>query len=184
MACYLNNDFHQLVDEAFHPARNSWHRVLVFIILNSLVWWATFSVSRHYLDGSDMVENYAWGINWQWGTNKHPPLFGWITAAWFTLFPTTDWAYYLLNELSLGVAFVLLALAMRRVLTPQRVFVALTLTALATCFGADSGYKYNADTAQLPFIAGFLWAVLVAVQERRWGYYLLAGALGKLCKSH
>lgn len=164
-----------MLDEVSHTARNSWHQVLVFIRLNSLIWWAAFSISRHYLDGSDMVENYAWGMNWQWGTNKHPPLFGWIAAAWFTLFPTTDWAYYLLNEFNLGAAFVLLALALRRVLYPRQVFVALALTALATCFGADSGYKYNADTGQLPFIAGFLWAVLVATQERRSGYYLLAG---------
>ena len=164
-----------MVYKPYYPARNAWHRVLVFILLNSLIWWAAFSVSRHYLDGADMVENYAWGINWQWGSNKHPPMFGWITAAWFTLFPTADWAYYLLNELNLGAAFVLLALAMRRLLLPPQVFVALVLTALATCFGADSGYKYNADTGQLPFIAGFVWAVLVAVQERRWRYYLLAG---------
>lgn len=157
------------------PAPNSWHRGLVFILLNSLIWWAAFSVSRHYLDGADMVENYAWGINWQWGSNKHPPMFGWVAAAWFTVFPTADWAYYLLNELNLGAAFVLLALAMRRVLSFPQVFVALALTALATCFGADSGYKYNADTGQLPFVAGFLWAALAGVQERRSRYYLLAG---------
>lgn len=143
-----------------------------------LVWWAAFSISRHSLDSADMVENYAWGKEWQWGTNKHPPLFGWIAAAWFSLFPTTDWAYYLLNELNLGAALVLMALAMGRVLSPEKVLAAIILTSLCSHFGPDSGYKYNANTAQLPFIAGFTWSMLHAIEGRRPVWFILVGAFG------
>jgi 4-amino-4-deoxy-L-arabinose transferase-like glycosyltransferase len=149
-----------------------------YIFAFCLVWWALFSISRHYLDGADMVENYAWGQEWRWGNNKHPPLFGWIVAAWFSVFPTTDWAYYLLNEFNLGVALILLAMAMGRLLSPEKVLAAIILTSLGSHFGPDSGYKYNANTAQLPFIAGFVWSMLHATESRRPLWFITAGVFG------
>ncbi len=148
---------------------------LLYILCYCVVWWVAFSLSRHYLDSADMVENYAWGREWQWGTNKHPPLFGWITAAWFTVFPTTDSAYYLLNELNLGIALWLMALAMGRLMPADKVLAAVVLTSLCSHFGPDSGYKYNANTAQLPFIAGFIWSMLHALQSRRVSWFIAAG---------
>ncbi|MGO9446172.1 MAG: hypothetical protein ACLPXB_15560, partial [Thiobacillaceae bacterium] len=96
----------------------------LYILAFCLVWWAAFSISRSYLDSADMVENYAWGREWQWGTNKHPPLFGWITAAWFAIVPTKDWAYYLLNELNLGAALWMITLAMGRTMSADKVLTA------------------------------------------------------------
>jgi 4-amino-4-deoxy-L-arabinose transferase-like glycosyltransferase len=155
---------------------HSYRRSLSAIItIFCLVWWAVFSLTRHYLDSADMVENFAWGMEWQWGTNKHPPLFGWITAAWFHFFPVGDSAYYLLNEINLALAMFLMALAMRRVMTADKVLSAVVLTLLCSKFGPDSGYKYNANTAQLPFIAGYLWALLSGLQDRRHGWFVLAG---------
>ncbi|MFN7183598.1 MAG: glycosyltransferase family 39 protein [Thermomonas haemolytica] len=149
---------------------------LAYLLLFGLAWWAIFTFTRHAIDHADMVENYVWGMEWQWGNNKHPPLFGWITAAWFALLPTRDWAYYLLEEANLVLAFWWLALAMRRCMPWDRVLVGVVLTSLVTLFGADSGYKYNANTAQLPFIAGFTWSLLHALQGRRLRWFALAGA--------
>ena len=158
---------------------NTYRRwTILYILAFSLVWWAVFCISRHHLDGADMVENYAWGQEWQWGNNKHPPLFGWIVATWFRVFPRTDWAYYLLNEVNLGIALMLLALAMHRVLSPEKVLAAVILTLLGAHFGPDSGYKYNANTAQLPFIAAFAWSMLHAMERRRYRWFIGAGVFG------
>lgn len=148
---------------------------LLYILAFCLVWWGIFATTRHYLDGADMVENYAWGMEWQWGTNKHPPLFGWITAAWFRLFPVGDAAYYLLNQVNLAIALGLLALAMKRFFSWDRVLVAIVLTTLGTHFGPDSGFKYNANTALLPFVAGFVWSLLHALERGRARWFILAG---------
>jgi len=155
----------------YATARRTWLYILIFC----LVWLGIFATTRHYLDGADMVENYAWGMEWQWGTNKHPPLFGWITAAWFKLFPVGDDAYYLLNQVNLAIALGLLALAMKRVLTWEKVLVAVVLTTLGTHFGPDSGFKYNANTALLPFAAGFVWSLLHALERGRARWFILAG---------
>lgn len=150
-------------------------RTLLYILVFCLVWLGIFATTRHYLDGADMVENYAWGMEWQWGTNKHPPLFGWITAAWFELFPVSDGAYYLLNQVNLAVALGLLALAMKRLLAWDKVLLAVVLTTLGTHFGPDSGFKYNANTALLPFVAGFVWSLLHAIDRGRARWFILVG---------
>ncbi|MGE5319832.1 MAG: glycosyltransferase family 39 protein [Hyphomicrobiaceae bacterium] len=148
---------------------------LLYILVFCLAWWGIFAMTRHYLDGADMVENFAWGMEWQWGTNKHPPLFGWITAAWFRLFPVGDNAYYLLNQTNLAIALGLLALTMKRFLGWEKVLIGVVLTTLVTHFGPDSGFKYNANTALLPFVAGFVWSLLHALERGRARWFILAG---------
>jgi hypothetical protein len=91
---------------------------LAFILLNALVWWVLFSAGRSSLDTyGDMAEAYSWGISWQLGYDKHPPLSAWTAAAWFELFPTRDWAYYLLAMVNQAVAFWFVFLAGKRWLT-------------------------------------------------------------------
>ncbi len=81
-------------------------RTALVAIGAAVLFWTAYSTQTQYnLDGyGDMVENYGWGIGWQWGYSKHPPLFGWITAAWFELFPRTDSAYYLLSAVNAQLA--------------------------------------------------------------------------------
>ena len=72
--------------------------------LHVLVWFAGHSMASSNLDSyADMLESYAWGQNLDWGSAKHPPLFGWVTNAWFAIFPTRDSAYYLLSYLNVAV---------------------------------------------------------------------------------
>lgn len=133
----------------------------------------------------NMVENYAWGISWTLGNNKHPPLFSWITASWFKVFPTSDWAYYLLNEVSLLIALVFLMLSMRKILSESKVYIALALTIVIFPIGISTGYKYNANLAQWPFITGYLWALLTALSDGQRSRYVLAGIFAGaalLCK--
>ena len=146
------------------------------IVINALVWWACYVLSRAHLDPyGDMVEAHAWGINWVLGYDKHPPLSGWVAAAWFAVFPTRDWAFYLLAVTNQALAFWWLFLAARRVLTERAAYVALGLAMLVPLFGPDTGFKYNANSAMLPWVAGFAWAMLHAIRRQSTGYAVLAG---------
>lgn len=51
----------------------------------------------------DMYENYAWGQTLEWGSFKHPPFFVWITRFWFSVFPSTNFCYFLLSYFNAGV---------------------------------------------------------------------------------
>ena len=158
-------------DTDFHLQRVT----LIYILVFCLSWWGIYLLGRHGLDGRDMVEAYAWGQEWQWGTNKHPPMSGWIVAAWFTLMPTTEAMFYLLNQVNLALALWLLALAMRSYLRWDQILLAIVLTSLGTHFGPDQGFKYNANTAMLPFVAGFTWSLLRGLSDARLRWLVLAG---------
>ncbi len=112
-------------------------------------------LSRPGLDRhGDMYENYAWGVLWQWGYYKHPPFFAWETAAWFLVFPKTDFFYYVLAGVNAGVA--LLALWRIAVRFGGLGFQVLVL-ALAMVMPPISfiGLNFNANAAMTP-----LWALL------------------------
>lgn len=155
------------------------------IIFNALFLWVFFTFYLVYLDSPDMVESYAWGMSWALGNNKHPPLYSWITALWFQLFPTRNWAYYLLTEINLLIALVFLMLCMRKKLDANKTFISLALTVVVLPLGIQHGYQYNANYAQLPFLTGYLWALLKAIEGRRNSQYVLAGLFAGaalLCK--
>ena len=72
--------------------------------IHVLAWVLAHGIADTNLDSyADMLENYAWGQDWAWGSAKHPPLFAWITGIWFVIFPTTDTAYHLLSYLNVAV---------------------------------------------------------------------------------
>ncbi len=162
------------------PSEHNYDRLaLAFVLLNALVWWAVFSVGRSSLDPfGDMAEAYSWGLTWQWGYDKHPPLSAWMAAAWFKLFPTRDWAYYLLAGLNQATAFWFVFLAGKRWLTPAQALLAVMLTSLVPIFGPDTGFKFNANSAMLPWVAIFAWSLIAALQTKAKRYLLVAGLAG------
>lgn len=135
--------------------------VILLLLLFVAVWTAYPAFTRLNLDKyGDMLENYSWGIAWQAGYFKHPPLFAWITAGWFSLFPNADWAYYLLSAANAALAILASWRIALRFLDPWRAFLSVALffflppfTFLAT--------KYNANAAMLP-----LWPLTVLLYLR------------------
>ena len=83
-------------------SKNAW--IWWVLGLHVAAWVLAHGVADTNLDSyADMLENYAWGQDWAWGSAKHPPLFAWITGIWFVIFPTTDTAYHLLSYLNVAV---------------------------------------------------------------------------------
>ena len=152
---------------------------IAFVLVNALVWWLLFSVGRSSLDTyGDMAEAYSWGISWQWGYDKHPPLSAWTAAAWFQIFPTSDWAYYLLAMVNQGIAFWFVFLAGKRWLPLTEALLAVMLTSLIPLFGPDTGFRFNANSAMLPWLAIFAWSLIAALQTGSRRYLLIAGVAG------
>lgn len=73
---------------------------LLFIILFAV----TFSVIPILLEKVlpyDMLENLYWGKEWQLGYDKHPPLFAWISYAFFRLYRSIPDSLFILTQLNL-----------------------------------------------------------------------------------
>ena len=54
----------------------------------------------------DTIEALAWGGNLDWGFNKHPPVSAFFPEFFYQIFGPQDWAYYLLSQLFVVTAFV------------------------------------------------------------------------------
>jgi 4-amino-4-deoxy-L-arabinose transferase-like glycosyltransferase len=151
-----------------------------FLSLFTLVWTLYATISRANLDvHGDMAENVAWSRHLAFGYFKHPPLFAWIVGIWFRIFPSSDWAYFLLSATNAAVAlagvWALLGLFDR---SPRRLAAVLALS--LTPFFTFSAIKFNANTVLLAIWPWLAWAVLGAVRERSVPLAILAGLLAAM----
>ena len=80
---------------------------LIFLFLFShLVLWTFIPTITNINLPLDTIEALAWGSNLDWGFNKHPPLSAAAVEVFFKFFGNQDWAYYLLSQIFVIVAFV------------------------------------------------------------------------------
>lgn len=133
---------------------------------------------------ADMLENYAWGIAWQAGYFKHPPLFAWVTALWFSIFPKRDWTYFLLSAANVTLALVVVGAIARRYLGSRKVPVAVLMLTLVPFYFTDA-YKYNANVALLPLwpLTVYCYLRVLETERRVDAVYLgISAALAMLTK--
>lgn len=159
--------------------------VVGFTIAHAVIWTAILTQVKAAQDVHfDVSEAYAWGQKFLLGYGKHPPLSGWIAGAWFSIFPTTDWASYALAMATVGVAMIACWAIALHVVDRRRAFFVLVMVALYPIFNFK-GFKFNADLVQLITLPLLVLAYLHAFEKRtiRSGVLLgLAGALALLCK--
>lgn len=141
----------------------------------------------------DMVEIVAWSRDLSLGYLKHPPLAAWLVAAWFAVFPMTEWAYYLLAMLMPALALWFAWRLSADYLEPEKRVAGLLLLTLVPFFNFHA-LKYNVNTVMMPLWAAttlaFLrsyrllslkWAALAGVcaagsmLTKYWSVFLLLG---------
>jgi 4-amino-4-deoxy-L-arabinose transferase-like glycosyltransferase len=131
------------------------------------VWSLYGAISKSSQDiHYDMGEAVVWSREALLANPKHPPLSAWIPWLWFHVFPTTDWAYYLLCmvlvTIALWVAWKIAALF----LAPDKLIAGIALLTLVPFFNFLA-LKYNANTVLIPLWALATWAFLHSFATRR-----------------
>lgn len=158
------------------------------LVLASFVFWTLYADwSQYNLDQfGDMLENHAWGIRWQLGNPHHPPLFGWITAAWFLVFPRTDFAYHALAAANIALSLLVMLRIAKRYLDASQLVLSVAVALGLPLLGFMS-ITYNANSAMTPFWALTFFAYLRALERGGPGDAILLGvfaALAMLAKYH
>ena len=94
----------RLFDSLADPARGE--RTVVAALLGYVALWTLYgAIAKGSQDiHADMSEQFALGRELALGYPKHPPLAMAVVRAWFAVFPTADWAYYLLAMVNVGLA--------------------------------------------------------------------------------
>src|SRR5882757_2283758 len=124
----------------------------------------------------DMSEQYVLSPELAWGYPKHPPLAMAIVRAWFAVFPTADWAYYLLANATVGLTLWIVWRLSARYLDGDKRVVGLALLTLVPFFNFHA-LKFNANTILMPLWAATTLWFLRSFETRR----VLDAALAGLC---
>lgn len=172
---------HNLVSTGVDALVREPKRAIAAILIGFVLFWTLFaSLSRYNLDiHGDMLENFAWGIGWQLGYYKHPPLYSWISAVWLNVFPRTNFFYHMLSMTSVGIAAFGMWRISTRFFTPaqQVLLVAIVFFLPPLTF---LSINYNATSSMAPFWAFTLLFYIRGLERRQALDAFLVGLIGGL----
>ncbi|MDA9604974.1 glycosyltransferase family 39 protein [Candidatus Pelagibacter sp.] len=127
----------------------------IFITAHLILWTAVPSYTNVNLP-LDTIEALAWGSNLDWGFSKHPPASAFFLEIFYQIFGAQDWAYYLLSQIFVVIAFVVVfkfadGLFKNKILSLLSVFLLESIY-----FYNFTTPEFNVNVCQLPF-----WALCV-----------------------
>src|SRR6516165_3458291 len=168
------NALERLLDLLSDPTRRE-RAVLVVLACYAVLWTLYAVVAKGSQDlHFDFGEMYSWSLDTTWATPKHPPLAPWLVRAWFSLFPRTDWAYYLFAMVVATTALWFAWRFMPRYLDAEKRVVGLALLTFVPVFNFLA-LKFNNNAISLPTWAATTWLFLRAYETRRADWAALAG---------
>lgn len=144
------------------------------------IWVAFLSIA--YLGAElhpDVLETWTLGRTFEWGYPKHPPLMGWVTRAWTSVFPLTDWSLQLMAMVNSAVALWCVDLISRRFVSGDKRIVVLLLLMLLPSYQFHA-QRFNANAVLLAIWPLATYCFLRSFESRRPGWAAAAGATAAL----
>src|SRR6266851_4242906 len=166
--------FEHLAEALVDPRRRE--RAVLLALLCYVALWTLYGVlakgsqDLHF----DMGELVAWSREPAFGYPKHPPFGAWLVKAWFSVFPVTDWAYYLLAIVNATVALWIAWMLSARFLDGEKRVAGVALLTLVPFFNFHA-LSFNANTVLIPLWAATTWWFLRSFETRSPVFAALAG---------
>jgi 4-amino-4-deoxy-L-arabinose transferase-like glycosyltransferase len=165
-----------LIDPARRESTVLWALALYVVAWTIYGAIAKSSQGLHY----DMTEVIAWSRDLSWGYLKHPPLAAALVRAWFTVFPLTEYSYYLFAMLMPAVTLWIVWRLSADYLDIEKRIAGLALLMLIPFFNFHA-LKFNVNTVLMPVWAATTWWFLLSYRRRDALYSALAGVGAALC---
>ncbi|MAH89707.1 MAG: hypothetical protein CMI78_00400 [Candidatus Pelagibacter sp.] len=127
----------------------------IFLLSHLIIWTLIPSISNINLP-LDTIEALAWSSNLSWGYSKHPPVSAFMTELIFNFFGNQDWAYYLLSQLCIIVAFIYVWKFSNYIFHNKLYSLCSVLLLEGIFFYNFTSPEFNVNVCQLPF-----WALVV-----------------------
>ena len=135
--------------------RNTNNIFFIFALSHLIIWTVVPSLTNKNLP-LDTIEALAWGSNLDWGFNKHPPISAFFPEVIYQIFGPQDWAYYLLSQLFVLVAFYFVFKFSSEFLGNVKLSLISVLLLEAIYFYNFTTPEFNVNVCQLPF-----WSLVV-----------------------
>ncbi|MBR0957637.1 glycosyltransferase family 39 protein [Bradyrhizobium japonicum] len=113
----------------------------------------------------DTLEAWTLGRDFAWGYAKHPPLMGWVAAAWTSVFPPSDWSLQLMAMANAGLALFFVDLISRQFVTGHKRILVLLLLMLTPAYQFHA-QRFNANAVLLATWPLATWCFLRAFETR------------------
>ncbi|MBK5653166.1 MULTISPECIES: glycosyltransferase family 39 protein [Bradyrhizobium] len=112
--------------------------------------WMVYLVVAYHGAGlhPDVLETWTYGRHFAWGYPKHPPLMGWMTGAWTSVFPLTDWSLQLMAMTNAALALWFVDLIARRFTSGHKRLIVLLLLMLTPAYQFHA-QRFNANAVLL-----------------------------------
>ena len=126
-----------------------------FITIHLVLWTLIPSLTNNNLP-LDTIEHLAWGSNLDWGFNKHPPAVALFLEIFYQIFGPQDWAYYLLSQIFVVIAFLVVFKFAESLLKSKTLGLIAVFLLEGIYFYNFTTPEFNVNVCQLPF-----WALCV-----------------------
>ena len=166
--------------------RNINNIFFIFLISHLIIWTLVPTLTNNNLP-LDTIEALAWGSNLDWGFNKHPPMSAFFSEIFFQIFGAQDWAYYLLSQIFVWIAFYYVFKFAHEILGNTKLSLLSVFLLVSIYFYNYTTPEFNVNVCQLPFwalVVYFSWKIYSAKDIKFIDCFLvgLFGALGFLSK--
>jgi 4-amino-4-deoxy-L-arabinose transferase-like glycosyltransferase len=152
-------------------------RAIVGMLAGYALLWTLYGLLAKAGQGvqADPAEIVAWSRQLALGYAKHPPLAAWLVRAWFTLFPVTEWSYYLFDMVYACIGLWFAWHLFGRYLDAEKRVVAVALLTLVPMFNFLA-LRFDVNIALPPLWAATTLCFVRSFETRSAGWAALAGA--------
>jgi hypothetical protein len=135
--------------------RNINNIFFIFLLSHLIIWTLVPTLTNHNLP-LDTIEALAWGSNLEWGFTKHPPGSAFFPEMMFKVFGAQDWAYYLLSQIFVCIAFIYVFKFANEIFNNLLLSLISVLLLESIYFYNFTSPEFNVNVCQLPF-----WSIAV-----------------------
>ena len=135
--------------------RNINNVFFIFALSHLIVWTLVPTITNNNLP-LDTIEALAWGSNLDWGFSKHPPMSAFFLEVFYKIFGAQDWAYYLLSQIFVLIAFYYVFKFANEILGSISLALISILLLTSIYFYNFTTPEFNVNVSQLPF-----WSIVV-----------------------
>ena len=158
----------------------------IFVLAHLIFWTLVPSLTNQNLP-LDTIEALAWGSNFDWGFNKHPPMSAFFPEVFFYIFGSQDWAYYFLSQIFVIISFYYVFKFSKEFFNSNLLGLISVLLIEAIYFYNFTTPEFNVNVCQLPFwslTVYFSWKIFNSKEVKFTDCFLvgLFAAIGFLSK--